>query len=291
MGCYLMKVTDIIKGSKPSLSFEVFPPKTTENFNSVMSAASEIASLSPSYISVTYGAGGTTASYTAEIAEKINCLGVTPVAHLTCVNATRESITQKLTDLRSRGIENILALRGDLPEGITPNALTYKYASDLVSEIKAFGSFCIGGACYPECHPESENSSADIEGLKRKVENGCEYLTTQMFFDNNILYNFMYRLLRAGVDVPVVAGIMPVTSASQIKRICSISKNALPQRFLRIVDRYGDNPSAMRQAGIAFATEQIIDLYANGVNAVHVYSMNKPDIASAIQKNVSEIIK
>lgn len=286
-----MKVADIIKGARPSLSFEVFPPKTSANFDSVMSSASEIASLAPSYMSVTYGAGGTTASYTAEIAERINSIGVTPVAHLTCVNATRESIVEKLSDLRSRGVENILALRGDLPDGMTREHLTYKYASDLTAEIKAFGSFCIGGACYPECHPESENSVSDIDGLKRKVESGCEYLTTQMFFDNNVLYNFMYRLLRAGVDVPVVAGIMPVTSASQIKRICSISKSALPQRFLRIVDRYGDNPAAMRQAGIAFATEQIIDLYSNGVNAVHVYSMNKPDVAREIQENVSEIIK
>ena len=286
-----MKVADIIKGARPSLSFEVFPPKTSANFDSVMSAASEIASLAPSYMSVTYGAGGTTASYTAEIAERINSIGVTPVAHLTCVNATRESIVEKLSDLRSRGVENILALRGDLPDGMTREHLTYKYASDLTAEIKAFGSFCIGGACYPECHPESENSVSDIDGLKRKVESGCEYLTTQMFFDNNVLYNFMYRLLSAGVDVPVVAGIMPVTSASQIKRICSISKSALPQRFLRIVDRYGDNPAAMRQAGIAFATEQIIDLYSNGVNAVHVYSMNKPDVAREIQENVSEIIK
>ena len=286
-----MKVTDIIKGAKPSLSFEVFPPKTTENFDSVMASASEIASLDPSYISVTYGAGGTTASYTADIAEKINTLGVSPVAHLTCVNATKGSMSATLSDLRSRGIENILALRGDLPDGVTPESLTYKYASDLVSEIKEFGSFCIGGACYPECHPESANSVSDIDGLKKKVDAGCEYLTTQMFFDNNILYNFMYRLLRAGVDVPVVAGIMPVTNASQIKRICSISKSALPQRFLRIVDRYGDNPAAMRQAGIAYATEQIIDLYANGVNAVHVYSMNKPDVAREIQANVSEIIK
>ncbi len=286
-----MKVTDIIKGTKPSLSFEVFPPKTDANFDAVMASASEIASLSPSYMSVTYGALGTTASYTAEIAEKINALGVSPVAHLTCVNATRESIVDKLTDLKNRGVENILALRGDLPEGMTREHLTYKYASDLTEEIRKFGSFCIGGACYPECHPESANSVSDIDGLKRKVESGCEYLTTQMFFDNNILYNFMYRLLRAGVDVPVVAGIMPVTNASQIKRICSISKSALPQRFLRIVDRYGDNPDAMRQAGIAYATEQIIDLYANGVNAVHVYSMNKPEIARAIKNNVSEILK
>ncbi len=286
-----MKVIDIIKSSKPSLSFEVFPPKTDANFESVMKSALEIASLAPSYMSVTYGAGGTTASYTAEISSSLLSAGVPPVAHLTCVNATKESIVATLSSLKNKGIENILALRGDLPVGMERTDLIYNYASELAEEIRSFGSFCIGGACYPECHPESKNSADDIEGLKRKVESGCEYLTTQMFFDNNILYNFMYRLLRAGVDVPVVAGIMPVTNAAQIKRICSISKSALPQRFLRIVDRYGDAPDAMRQAGIAYATEQIIDLYANGVNAVHVYSMNKPEVASAIKANLSEILK
>lgn len=286
-----MKVIDIIKGSRPSLSFEVFPPKTDANFDSVMASASEIAELKPSYMSVTYGAGGSTAAYTSEIASRLLEKGVCPVAHLTCVNASRESIREKLSDLKNKGIENILALRGDLPNGTVPDGLTYKYASELTEEIMSFGSFCVGGACYPECHPESSNSASDIEGLKRKVESGCSYLTTQMFFDNNILYNFMYRLLRAGVDVPIVAGIMPVTNAAQIKRICGISKNALPQRFLRIVDRYGDDPDVMRQAGIAYATEQIIDLYANGVNAVHVYSMNKPDVARAIRDNISEILK
>lgn len=286
-----MKVIDIIKNKKPSLSFEVFPPKTDANFDGVMKSALEIASLEPSYMSVTYGAGGTTASYTAEISSSILCAGVSPVAHLTCVNADRSSIINTLTSLKSRGIENILALRGDIPEGMNKERFEYKYASELTAEIKRFGGFCVGGACYPECHPESKNSDDDIEGLRRKVESGCEYLTTQMFFDNNILYNFMYRLLRAGVNIPVVAGIMPVTNAAQIKRICSISKNALPQRFVRIVDHFGDDPDAMRQAGIAYATEQIIDLYANGVNAVHVYSMNKPEVASAIKANLSEILK
>jgi len=195
-----------------------------------------------------------------------------------------------LSDLKARGIENILALRGDLPVGMETSDLTYRYASALTEEIRAFGGFCIGGACYPENHPESVSGAADLEGLRRKVESGCEYLTTQMFFDNDILYNFLYRLLRAGINVPVVAGVMPVTNAAQIKRICSISRSALPQRFLRIVDRFGDNPAAMMQAGIAFATEQIIDLYANGITAVHVYSMNKPEVAAAIQKNLSEIL-
>ncbi len=285
-----MKVIDIISGSKPSLSFEIFPPKTHDNLENVMTSAMAIADLSPSYMSVTYGAGGTTAAYTADIASALLAQSVTPVAHLTCVDASRESIHERLTDLKARGIENILALRGDLPAGMTATDLTYRYASSLIEEIRDFGGFCIGGACYPESHPESANSAADLEGLRRKVESGCEYLTTQMFFDNDILYNFLYRLLRAGIHVPVVAGIMPVTNAAQIKRICAISKNALPQCFLRIVDRFGDNPAAMLQAGIAFATEQIIDLFANGITAVHVYSMNKPQVAAAIQRNLTEIL-
>ncbi len=285
-----MKVIDIIKGEKPSLSFEVFPPKTSDNFESVMNAATEIAKLKPGFMSVTYGAGGGTSQYTADIAEAIMALGVTPIAHLSCISSTRNQIEGLLHRLRDKRIENILALRGDMPKEGVPENMEYHYASELAEEIRDFGGFCIGGACYPENHPESKNSIEDIDNLKKKIESGCEFLTTQMFFDNNILYNFMYRLYRTGVDVPVVAGIMPVTNAAQIKRICSISGNTLPQRFLRLVDRYGENSEAMKQAGIAYATEQIIDLFANGVNAVHIYSMNKPDVAAAIQNNVSEII-
>ena len=287
----VMKVIDIIKGEKPSLSFEVFPPKTSDNFETVMKAAKKIAELKPSFMSVTYGAGGGTSEYTADIACAISEMGVTPIAHLSCISSTKEQIKGLLCKLKERKIENILALRGDIPKEGIPTQMEYSYASQLAAEIKDFGGFCIGGACYPESHPESKNSIEDIDNLKKKVDCGCEFLTTQMFFDNNILYNFMYRLLRAGVDVPVVAGIMPVTNAAQIKRICSISGNTLPQRFLRLVDRYGENPEAMKQAGIAYATEQIIDLFANGINAVHIYSMNKPDVASAIQNNLSEIIK
>ena len=286
-----MKVIDIIKGEKPSLSFEVFPPKTSDNFETVMEAAQEIAGLKQSFMSVTYGAVGGTSEYTADIAQAIDNLGVTPIAHLSCISSTREQIHELLRELKKRKIENILALRGDIPKEGLPRKMEYHFASELAEEIRTFGGFCIGGACYPENHPESKNSIEDIENLKKKVDAGCEFLTTQMFFDNNILYNFMYRLLRADVNVPVVAGIMPVTNAAQIKRICSISGNTLPQRFLRLVDRYGENPDAMKQAGIAYATEQIIDLFANGVNAVHIYSMNKPDVAAAIQRNLSEIIK
>ena len=286
-----MKVIDIINGEKPSLSFEVFPPKTSDKLESVEKAVSEIATLDPSYMSVTYGAGGGTSDYTIKIARELLDKGVTSLAHLTCITSDKGNIRNMLDNLKANGIENILALRGDIPEGFTRDNLSYHYASELVKEIKDYGGFCIGGACYPENHPESENSYADIDGLKRKIDAGCEFLTTQMFFDNNILYNFLYRIQRAGVFAPVVAGIMPVTNARQIKRIISISANALPQRFVRIVDRYGDNPEAMKQAGIAYATEQVVDLFANGINAVHIYSMNNPDVARGIKNNISELIK
>lgn len=284
-----MKITDILRSGKPGLSFEVFPPKTDDKFESVLAAATDIAALSPSYMSVTYGAGGGTSLYTADICASLLAHGVTPLAHLTCVSSDKARIRTELERLRALGVENVLALRGDMPkDGVVSN--DFHHASELAQAIRSFGGFCIGGACYPEGHPESADSAADLEGLRRKIEGGCEFLTTQMFFDNNILYNFLYRMLRVGLDVPVVAGVMPVTNASQIRRICSISASALPQRFVRIVDRYGDNPAAMKQAGIAYATEQIIDLFANGVGAVHVYSMNKPDVAAAIRANLSEIL-
>lgn len=287
-----MKIIDIIKSEKPTLSFEVFPPKTSDNFESVREATEKIAALSPDFMSVTYGAGGGTSEFTASIAQNIqNKTGVPVLAHLSCVSSTKDEIHRQLDTLKAKGIENILALRGDIPQGMSKEHLDYTFASELTKDIREYGGFCIGGACYPESHPESENSFKDIEYLKAKVDAGCEFLTTQMFFDNNALYNFIYRARNAGIDVPVVAGIMPVTNPKSIKRICAISGTALPQRFIRIVDRYGDNPEAMKQAGIAYATEQIIDLYANGVKAVHVYSMNKPDVAQKILDNISAIIK
>lgn len=287
-----MKVIDIIKSNKPTLSFEVFPPKTSANFESVKSAAEKIADLKPDFMSVTYGAGGGTSDFTTSIASDLLKKGVTPITHLTCVSSNEERIEQELKKIKSNGIENILALRGDIPDDLDRDKMTYHYAYELINKIKEFDdSFCIGGACYPETHPESENSVKDIENLKIKIQSGCEFLTTQMFFDNNILYNFIMRLLKVGVDVPIVAGIMPVTNAKQIKRILSISQNALPQRFIRIVDRFADNPDALKQAGIAYATEQIIDLYANGINSVHVYSMNNPSVAEKIKDNLTEILK
>lgn len=285
-----MKISDILRSEKLSLSFEVFPPKTSETYESIKKSALEIANLKPDFMSVTYGAGGTTGSYTLDVAESIVKTGVTPIAHLTCVCSDKNKIKETLASFKEKGIENILALRGDMPQGMTEKSLDYTHASDLVEEIKEFGGFCIGGACYPETHPESEHSKQDILNLKKKVDAGCEFLTTQMFFDNHILFNYLYKIREAGITVPVIPGIMPVTNAAQIKRICSLSGTILPRKFIRMVDRFGDNPAAMKQAGIAYATEQIVDLYANGLNAVHVYSMNKPDVAEKIQTNLKDII-
>lgn len=287
-----MRIIDIIKSEKPTLSFEVFPPKTSDKFERVKQATEEIAALKPDFMSITYGAGGGTSDFTADIAANIQKnYGVPTLAHLTCVSSSKEKVRSVIENLKAKKIENILALRGDIPEGLDLEKLDYRYASELIDDIITEGDFCIGGACYPETHPEAANSFEDIKNLKIKVDKGCSFLTTQMFFDNDVLYNFMYRIREAGINVPVVAGIMPVTSPAQIKKIISISDAALPQRFVRIVDRYGSNPEAMWQAGIAFATEQIIDLYANGVGAVHIYSMNKPDVARQIMANVSSIIR
>ena len=285
-----MKIKEILDQGKPTLSFEVFPPKTEAAYESVEKAAGEIAKLKPSFMSVTYGAGGGTSRYTVEIASMIQDLGVTPLAHLTCVSSTREKVHQVLEQLREKRIENVLALRGDIPaDGVTPRE--YRYASQLIREIKEFGDFCIGAACYPEGHVESANKSMDMDYLKEKVEAGCDFVTTQMFFDNSILYSYLYRIREKGITVPVIAGIMPVTNARQISRITGMSGTYLPSRFKSIVDRFGDNPAAMKEAGIAYATEQIIDLIANGVNGIHVYSMNKPDVAAKIQDNLREILK
>lgn len=285
-----MKIKDILSQGKPTLSFEVFPPKTEDRYESVEHAAIDIARLKPAFMSVTYGAGGGTSRYTVDIASTLqeHC-GVTPLAHLTCVSSTREKVYSVLAELKEKKIENVLALRGDIPaDGQV--ATDYNYASELIAEIKQYGDFCIGAACYPEGHVESVNKSADLAHLKEKVEAGCDFVTTQMFFDNNILYNYLYRIREKGITVPVVAGIMPVTNAKQIKRICSMSGTYLPSRFKAIVDRFGDNTAAMKQAGIAYATEQIIDLIANGVNGIHVYSMNKPDVAARIRDSLSEIL-
>ena len=288
-----MKISEVLKQDKPTLSFEVFPPKKDTDFAQVEAAATQIAALNPSYMSVTYGAGGSTKGLTIRLAEEIQKkYDVATIAHLTCVCAGKDSIRQALSDMKAAGIEDILALRGDIPRDYEGEVFTdFAHASELAELIKACGDFCVGGACYPEVHPDSADRNADIEGLKRKVEAGCEYLTTQMFFDNNIFFNFMYRIREAGITVPVIPGIMPITKRAQVKNAVKLSGCNVPERFKNIVDRFGDTESAMSQAGVAYATDQIIDLIANGVNHIHIYSMNKPEIAKAIQDNLSEIIK
>ena len=286
-----MKITDILGNGRVSVSVEVFPPKKETDLLDYHNVVRDVAKFGPAFMSVTYGASGGTSDYTVDIADQIqNVNGITALAHLTCASSDREKVRSVLAQLKEKGIENILALRGDIPEGTVVSEKNYKHASELVREIKSFGDFCIGGACYPDGHPESETLTAEIESLKYKIDAGCEFLTSQMFFDNQVFYSYLMKLNRAGVNVPIIAGIMPVTNAKQIKRICSLSGTALPQRFRVLVDRFGDKPEAMKQAGIAYATDQIIDLIANGVDHIHVYSMNKPDIAGSIIKNLSEII-
>ncbi len=286
-----MKISELLKTKEVTISCELFPPKKGSELKKAHELVHEMAKLGPAFISVTYGASGGISEHTVDMANEVqNVNGVPVLAHLTCASSGREKIHQVLGELKERKIENILALRGDIPEDLEfPLPNQYHHANELMEEIKAFGDFCIGGACYPEGHPEAESIEADIDNLKRKVEAGCEFLTTQMFFDNNILYNFLYRALKKNIEVPVIAGIMPVTNAKQIKRITSLSGSILPQRFRAIVERFAENLAALKQAGIAYATDQIIDLIANGVNHVHIYTMNKPDVAGAILKNLSEI--
>ncbi|MGN0415069.1 MAG: methylenetetrahydrofolate reductase [NAD(P)H] [Agathobacter sp.] len=285
-----MKVSNILKENQVTISCELFPPKKGSQLENYKSIVAQTAQLGPSYISCTYGATGGTSDYTVEIAETINACGVPAIAHLTCASSTKEKVHSVIRELKERGIENILALRGDIPENADfPLPNQYHHAIELIREIKEEGDFCIGGACYPEGHPEAASMDEDLNYLKEKVDAGCEYLTTQMFFDNNVYYRFLYKALAKGIDVPVTAGIMPVTNAAQVRRTISLTGNLVPAKFLSIVDRFGDNPLAMRQAGIAYATEQIIDLIANGVNHIHIYSMNKPDVAAAIMDNLSEI--
>lgn len=290
-----MKLTKLLEGNTCSLSFEVFPPKIDSAFESVKTAVEEIAGLHPSFMSVTYGAGGGTSAYTLRIAKGIKeRFGVPTLAHLTCVSSTKETVAEKIDAMKENGIENVMALRGDLPPEMVDSdrrGWDYHHAIDLVRELKESGAdFCIGGACYPEIHPESRDQREDIRFLKEKVDAGCSFLTTQMFFDNNLLYNFLYKIREAGITVPVIPGIMPITNANQLERAIKLSGSFIPQRFKALVDHFGSDNRAMLEAGIAYATDQIIDLYANGITNVHVYTMNKPEVAAKIQQNLSAIL-
>ncbi|MBQ1245053.1 MAG: methylenetetrahydrofolate reductase [Clostridia bacterium] len=290
-----MKIKDLLRRDTLSLSFEVFPPKTDTAFESVKAATEAIADLHPAFVSVTYGAGGGTSRYTLDIAKNIKTAhGVPTLAHLTCVSSTRETVQARIADMKAAGIENVMALRGDIPAHLQDadrSGWCYHNAVELVRELKESGAdFCIGGACYPEVHPESVDQREDIRYLKEKVDAGCDFLTTQMFFDNNLYYNFLYKIREAGITVPVIPGIMPITGANQVERALKLSGSFMPRRFASLVDKFGTSPAAMKQAGIAYATDQIIDLYANGIKNVHVYSMNKPDVAEKILSNLSDIL-
>ena len=286
-----MKIKDILAENEVTISFEVFPPKTDDKFDAVEAAAEQIAALKPHFMSVTYGAGGGTSKHTIELADRIQKKYDTPVlGHLTCVSSTKDDVKRLVTEYKSRGIDNIMALRGDIPkDGRT--VFDYNYAKELILDIKSIDeSFCIGGACYPEGHVDCSSQTEDIKHLKEKVDAGCDFLTTQMFFDNNTLYNFLYRIREKGIEVPVLPGIMPITNEKQVARSVALSGATIPQRFRTMVDRFGYDPDKMSQAGIIYATEQIIDLIANGVNHIHVYSMNKPQIAAGIMESLSCII-
>ena len=292
---YVMKIIDILKKEDMALSFEVFPPKKEVSYESVRMATEKIAALKPAFMSVTYGAGGGTSNYTIEIARNIKEKYQVPLmAHLTCISSTKEAVKAQINAIREAGIENVMALRGDIPEALQDadrSTWDYHYAAELIRQLREdSGDFCIGAACYPEVHPESTSQREDICHLREKVEAGADFLTTQMIFDNNLFFNFLYKLREAGVTVPVVPGIMPITNGNQVARAIKLSGSFMPQRFKAMVDKFGTDPDAMRQAGIAYATDQIIDLYANGITNVHVYSMNKPEVAEGIWNNLRSIL-
>lgn len=288
-----MNIGTILKQKKVALSFEVFPPKRQDDFATVSEAAKKLVSLRPDFVSITCGAAGSQKTGTADVAELIEQHGTTALAHLTCVRLTRDQLDAAIADFKARGIQNVLALRGDLPKDAQPGENLFpaglRHASDLVAVLKREG-FCVGGACYPEGHPESLNRDSDIENLKHKVDAGVDFLTTQMFFDNDMLYSFLYRLQAAGIHVPVLAGLMPVTSARQVNRMVDLSNAYIPRKLLSLCDKFRGNEDAMWQAGIAYVTDQIIDLVSNGVRGIHIYTMNKPRVAQAIMQNVDNIL-
>ena len=283
-----MKVSEILARNKKTLSIEVFPPKTSDSFEKVRVATESIAAIAPAYMSVTYGAGGTGSKFTLPIAENIEKKYNVPVIHhLTCVGSSVENIKERLDLMHNAGIENVLALRGDIPDGEKPADWHFKHASDLVSYIKDYGDFCIGGACYPEGHPEAASIDEDLDFLKLKVDMGCDFLTTQLFLDNAVFYRFYEKALAKGINVPITAGIMPITSIKQFGRIESLSGSAIPDTMRCCAEKYADDPVAMRRFGLDFATLQIADLYNHGFKFIHLHSMNSPEAAIEIGTSLS----
>lgn len=286
-----MKIIDLLKSPKVCVSCELFPPKKGSELEHAQEIVRTIAIQGVDYMSVTYGAGGTAVGKSVALVSEIERCGVPALAHLTCVGADEQKIEGVLDQLKAANVQNVLALRGDLPQGQEHPLGDYAHASDLVKKIKSYGDFCVGGATYPEGHPEAAGLDDDLEHTKMKVEAGCDFLVTQMFFDNAMFYNFMYRMLAKGINVPVVAGIMPVTNLKQIEKIFTLSGTPVPAPLRAMAERFADHPAALKQAGMAYAIGQIVDLIANGFTNIHIYTMNKPDIIGGIRSNLSEIIR
>ncbi|WP_303225190.1 methylenetetrahydrofolate reductase [uncultured Acidaminococcus sp.] len=286
-----MKIIDLLKSPKVCVSCELFPPKKGSELEHAQEIVRTIAIQGVDYMSVTYGAGGTAVGKSVALVSEIERCGVPALAHLTCVGADEQKIEGVLDQLKAANVQNVLALRGDLPQGQEHPLGDYAHASDLVKKIKSYGDFCVGGATYPEGHPEAAGLDDDLEHTKMKVEAGCDFLVTQMFFDNSMFYNFMYRMLAKGIQVPVVAGIMPVTNLKQIEKIFTLSGTPVPAPLRAMAERFADHPAALKQAGMAYAIGQIVDLIANGFTNIHIYTMNKPDIIGGIRSSLSEIIR
>ena len=285
----IMKITEKLKLSKQLISFEVFPPKTDVAFESIEKSVRELAAFSPDFMSVTYGASGGTSEYTLKIASMIkNELGTASIAHLTCASTTKEKISEMLERFKENNIENILALRGDLPENLNERVGDYyEYASDLVKVIKAHNCFDIGAACYPEGHPESSSPEEDLENLKYKTDCGVDFLTTQMFFDNDVFYDFLNKARQKQINVPIFAGIMPITSINQVDRIIRLSGARMPTELESVFEKYKNAPNNLQKATLDYAVRQINDLLENDVKGVHIYTMNKPYVAEAVLKGIS----
>lgn len=286
-----MKISSLFGKGKTVFSFEVFPPKKTSPIETIYDTLGELKNLSPDFISVTYGAGGNSAdTTTCDIASYIsNELGIISAAHLTCVYSTKETVLTQLSQFKEKSVENILALRGDINPEI-PRLHDFEYASDLTAFIKANGDFHVSGACYPEGHLESADAISDIQNLKHKVEAGAEHLMSQLFFDNAAFYNFREKAAIAGINVPIEAGIMPVVNKKQIERMVSMCGASLPAKFSKIMQRYEHNPEALRDAGIAYAVDQIVDLISNGVDGIHLYTMNNPYVAKKISDSIKNLL-
>ena len=285
-----MRIADKFRKGKAVFSFEVFPPKKTSPIDTVFNALEQMKNLKPDYFSVTYGAGGSNPENTLEIASKIkNEYGVEALAHLTCINSTKGDIDNVLEGLKAHNIDNILALRGDLVPDVAPKT-DFKFANELCSYIKQKGGFNLAGACYPEVHIDASNQVEDILNLKKKVEAGADFLITQLFFDNSVFYRFLEHTKIAGIDIPIEAGIMPVTNKKQIERMVSMCGVSLPSKFAKIMQKYENNPEALRDAGIAYSIEQIVDLLANDVDGIHLYTMNNPFVATKIKDAVDNLL-